>query len=69
MAMQAISSRFRLGRNTVALLLLFGYLVLALLVLEQSRTIANQRALIRDLFRDSLELSAARLQHWHRSRQ
>jgi hypothetical protein len=50
------------GRNTIAVLLAFGYLLMALLVIEQGRTIDNQRQLIRALFQDSIELSAVRLQ-------
>jgi hypothetical protein len=39
---------------------LFAFLVMALTAFEQGRIIANQRLLIQDLYRDSLELNAAR---------
>lgn len=40
------------------LICVFTYLFLSLLVIEQGRTIDSQRALIRDLFGDSLELNS-----------
>lgn len=40
------------------LICVFAYLFLSLLVIEQGRTIDSQRALIRDLFGDSLELTS-----------
>jgi hypothetical protein len=58
----------RLGRNAVAFLLLFGYMVMTLLAIEQARTIANQRVLIQQLFQDSLELSAVRMRQLHPQR-
>jgi uncharacterized membrane protein len=38
-----------------------SYALLTMLVIEQGRTIDQQRALIRELFRDSTELSAQKL--------
>jgi hypothetical protein len=46
-----------LKKRGVLLLLLFAYLLTSALVVLQQRTIESQRVLIRDLFRDSLELS------------
>jgi hypothetical protein len=61
-------SRFAwLCRQGVVLILLFGYLLLAVVTVEQARTIDAQRSLIQALSRDSLELSALRLQQ-HLSR-
>ena len=42
----------------LVILFLVSYGLMALLVVEQSKTIDSQRALIRELFRDSTELSA-----------
>ncbi len=42
----------------LTVLFLISYGLMTLLIVEQGTTIANQRALIRDLFRDSSELSA-----------
>ena len=42
----------------LTVLFLISYGLMTLLIVEQGTTIANQRALIRDLFRDSAELSA-----------
>lgn len=41
----------------LTVLFLISYGLMTLLIVEQGETIANQRALIRDLFRDSAELS------------
>ena len=46
-----------LRKQGVLLLLLVGYLVTSTIVVEQQRTIESQRVLIRDLFRDSMELT------------
>ncbi len=51
-----------LWRRGLALALVFGYLVLALVIAQQARTIASQQKLIHQLFQDSLELTALRLQ-------
>ena len=62
------TSRFRyeparrwLLRRLVALALCVMSGVMSLVILEQARTIDSQRHLIQQLFRDSLELNAARL--------
>lgn len=44
----------------LTVLFLISYGLLTMLVVEQGRTIESQRALIRDLFRDSQELSAVK---------
>jgi hypothetical protein len=44
------------------LLLLAGYVLTSTIVIEQQRTIESQRVLIRDLFRDSMELNQLRMQ-------
>jgi hypothetical protein len=49
-------------QNRLVTILLFAYLLLSGLVIEQGRTIENQRALIRQLFGDSLALNAVRTQ-------
>jgi cytoskeletal protein RodZ len=52
----------------LVVLFLISYGMLALLVVEQGRTIANQRSLIQQLFSDSVELSSLKgknLQHEH----
>jgi hypothetical protein len=42
---------------TLTVLFLISYGLLTMLVVEQSRTIDNQRGLIRDLFQDSVQLT------------
>jgi hypothetical protein len=65
----SIISRFPwLYRQGVVLILLFGYLLLTVVTVEQARTIDAQRNLIQALSRDSLELSALRLQQHLRRR-
>lgn len=54
--------RITFGKNGVLTLLLTGYLLMGLLVLEQGRIIENQSILIRSLFYDSSQLTALRLQ-------
>lgn len=51
----------------LTILFLISYALMTMLIVEQGRTIESQRALIRDLFRDSTELSAvkARLMEEH----
>ncbi len=51
-----------LWRRGLALSLIFGYLVLALVVVQQARTIRSQQQLIHQLFQDSLDLTALRMQ-------
>ena len=53
--------RISFGRNGVYTLLLAGYLLMGLLVMEQGRIIENQSVLIRSLFYDSSQLTAMRL--------
>jgi hypothetical protein len=47
-------------RNRLVTILLFAYLLLSGLVIEQGRIIESQRALIHQLFGDSLALNAVR---------
>ena len=54
--------RISFGKNGVLTLLLAGYLLMGLLVVEQGRIIDNQAVLIRSLFYDSSQLTALRLQ-------
>lgn len=49
-------------RHAVIFVLVFGYLLMSLLVIQQSHTIDSQRTLIKQLFRDSLELNAMKIQ-------
>jgi hypothetical protein len=51
-----------LRRNILLAILLSTSLFMTLLVLQQGRTIDSQRQLIRQLFRDSLELNAMKMQ-------
>ncbi len=52
-------------RNRLVVVLLVAYLFLSLLVVEQGRTIENQKSLIRQLFSDSLQLNAVRKAELH----
>lgn len=45
----------------LTVLFLISYALMTMLIVEQGQTIESQRALIRELFRDSKELSAAKL--------
>ena len=45
----------------LTVLFLFSYGLMTMLIVEQGQTIESQRALIRELFRDSKELSAVKL--------
>lgn len=54
--------RISFGKNGVLTLLLAGYVLMGLLVLEQGRIIENQSVLIRSLFYDSAQLTSIRLQ-------
>lgn len=49
-------------KNRLVTILLFAYILLSGLVIEQGRIIENQRALIHQLFGDSLALNAVRTQ-------
>jgi hypothetical protein len=48
-------------KHAVLLFLLVGYLLTSTIMVEQQRTIESQRVLIRDLFRDSMELTNLRI--------
>lgn len=48
-------------RKHVILLLFIGYAFMGMLIMEQGRTISNQRTLIRDLFADSVELTTLKI--------
>ena len=50
-----------IAKRGVLLLLLAGYMLTTSIVIEQQRTIESQRVLIRDLFRDSMELNSLRM--------
>ena len=45
----------------LTVLFLFSYGLMTMLIVEQGQTIESQRALIRELFRDSTELSATKM--------
>jgi hypothetical protein len=47
----------------VLILLMLAYLLSSALIIMQQRTIESQRALIRDLFRDSMELTQLKVKH------
>jgi len=49
-------------RHAVIFVLVFGFVLMSLLVMQQERTIASQRVLIKELFHDSLELNAMKIQ-------
>ena len=46
---------------TLTILFLISYGLMTMLIIEQGLTIESQRALIRELFRDSTELSASKM--------
>jgi hypothetical protein len=45
----------------LTVLFMISYALMTMLIVEQGQTIESQRALIRELFRDSTELSAAKM--------
>lgn len=51
-------------RHALSIVVIFAYLLMSLLVIEQSRIIDSQRKLIRQLFSDSLELNAAKIREF-----
>jgi len=55
-------------RNVLLLLALLGCLFMTLLANQQNQTILSQRALIRDLFHDSMELNALKIKESQQSR-
>jgi cytoskeletal protein RodZ len=58
---EANPARKRALLPVLVVLFLISYALMTMLIVEQGRTIESQRALIHDLFRDSTELSAAKL--------
>jgi hypothetical protein len=57
-----------LHKHGLHLVLLVAFVLTALLVLQQQRTIESQRTLIHQLFNDSLELSQIRMATISRTR-
>jgi len=55
------ASKKRTWLPVLTVLFLISYGLMTMLIVEQGQTIESQRALIRELFRDSTELSAARM--------
>jgi hypothetical protein len=55
------TSKKRTWLPVLTVLFLISYGLMTMLIVEQGQTIESQRALIRELFRDSTELSAARM--------
>lgn len=55
------ASKTRGWLPVLTVLFLISYGLMTMLIVEQGQTIESQRALIRELFRDSSELSAAKL--------
>ena len=53
----------------LTVLFLFSYGLMTMLIVEQGQTIESQRALIRELFRDSTELSAVKMKAHQQLRQ
>jgi hypothetical protein len=53
----------------LTVLFLFSYGLMTMLIVEQGQTIESQRALIRELFRDSTELSAVKMKAHQQARQ
>lgn len=51
-----------LSKNILVVVLSAGCLVMSLLIVQQNRTISSQRALIRSLLKDSIELTVLKLQ-------
>lgn len=61
----APSSSHWLRHHVISVALLVAYIVMAMLVYEQGRTIESQRTLIRQLFSDSAELAALKVKQNH----
>ncbi len=55
-------------RHALIVILSFGYLLMSLLVVQQGHTIDSQRTLIRQLFKDSVELTTMKLNNIHHER-
>lgn len=58
-----------LHANRLLAILLFAYMLVSMLVFEQGRTIENQRALIQQLYADSIQLNAVRMREVRAHRQ
>ncbi|HEU5453880.1 MAG TPA: hypothetical protein VFU76_17915 [Terriglobales bacterium] len=56
-------------RELMVLVVLFACLLLTFLTLTQAQTINSQRTLIHQLFQDSLELNALKVQNLQKARQ
>jgi hypothetical protein len=52
-----------LRNHGVVAILVVAYVFMSLLIVEQGRTIDNQKSLIRLLYADSMELSVSKLHH------
>ena len=48
-------------KNFITVIALFAYVVMAAMLVEQTQVIDNQRALIKLLYNDSLELNARKV--------
>lgn len=53
----------------LTVLFMISYAIMTLLIVEQGQTIESQRALIRELFRDSSELSATKIRDQRAARE
>lgn len=58
---EAVSRKKHGWLPILTVLFLISYALMTFLIVEQGRTIESQRTLIRELFRDSRELSAAKM--------
>jgi hypothetical protein len=58
-----------LRRNWLASVMLITYFLLSMLIMEQGRTIEAQRSLIKQLFSDSLQLNALKVEQLREHRQ
>ena len=58
---EAIANKKHGWLPILTVLFLVSYALMTMLIIEQGQTIESQRALIRELFRDSKELSAVRM--------
>ena len=60
--MTVVPSTLRQRSNILMSLFLVGYLIMGGLIIEQGRTIENQRMLIKNLFHDSQQLAQVEFQ-------
>lgn len=58
---EAVAARKNGWLPVLTVLFLISYALMTMLIVEQGQTIESQRTLIRELFRDSTELSAVKL--------